>query len=328
MAKRKPKGNGQTRSKARRAKPITQAARSNGHELVVPQCPSRPADTRWLARLQALDCEAESRRIASCERPQELKTLLGEIKSMQEICARLLAEYYEERVKLFRLEVQVRRKLQEHYDGMPTATGPGRGKRITQGGKLSQLHASGTEIKQAYKYRDIVKLQPANIDSYVTTCRAEHRVPTLNGLLSTTRKGQMLERNVRNRPVSDDHGGLFGSSVSEGDPSPAALAHATIRQFCEEDRLAHVAAILADMPECRSDFIKWLIDHRYLQDFVQGFYERRGRPDEQRRFVAELMAENEPESDARTNSSDRDETEIGANAVAIPVDTTDAATVN
>jgi len=51
----------------------------NGQALVASERPSQPADTGWLARLQALDREAVSRRIASCERPKELKTLLDEI---------------------------------------------------------------------------------------------------------------------------------------------------------------------------------------------------------------------------------------------------------
>jgi hypothetical protein len=299
----------------------------NGHELVVSECRSQPADTRWLDRLQALDCEAESRRIASCERPQELKTLLEEIKSMQEICARLFAEYYEERVKLFRLEVQVRRRLQQLFDSMPTATSPGRGQRIPQGGKLSQLREWGIEFKQAYKYRGILELQPAETDSYVTTCRAEHRVPTVNGLLHATRQRQMLQRNVRNRPWTEDRRGLLGCDVTEGAPSQTASAHETIRQSCEEDQLVHIAALLADMPERQSDFIATLIERRYLQDFVQGFYEKRGQPDEQRRFVAQLRAALEAESNAPTNSSEPDET-TRTNAVAIPAGTTDAATVN
>ena len=300
----------------------------NGHELVVPECRSQPADTRWLARLQALDGEAQDQWIASCERPQELKTLLEEIKSAQEICARLFAKYYEKRVKLFRLEVKVRRRLQELFDQIPTATSPGRGKRIIQRGKLFELHELGIEFQQAYKYRGILELQPAETDSYVTTCRAEHRVPTVNGLLNATRQRQMLQRNVRNRPWTEDRHGLFGSNMSEGDPSQAALAYEATRSFCEEERLGFHAAGLTEVSERGQDFIAWLIQKRYLQDFVQGLYEKRGRPDERRRFVAQLMAAAEAESTpAPTNSSERDET-TRTNAAAIPTDTTDAATVN
>jgi hypothetical protein len=307
----------------------------NGHELVVPECRSQPADTRLLARLLALDSEAQDQWFASCERPQELKTLRDEIKSYQEIRARFFAEYYEEGVKLFRLDVKVTRRLQEIYDGMETAPGPGRGQRIPQGGKLSQLREWGIEFKQAYKYRGILEVQPAETDSYVATCRAENRVPTVNGLLNATRQRQMLERNVRDRPWTEDRPGLFGSNVSEGDPSLLASAHETIRRSCEEDQLLHVAAILAEMPERRSEFVKCLIDRRQLDNFVQGSYERRGRPVERRRFEAQLhgllLGEEEPDSTAPTNSSERDETtqpEITADVVAIAADTTDAATAN
>jgi hypothetical protein len=329
MTKRQPKGNGQTRSKARRVKPITQAAaaRSNGHGLVVAEGRSRPADN-WLARLKALDCEAVSRRIASCERPQELKTLLDEIKIAQQASAKFLAEHYELRVKLFRVEVQATRKLQGLIEQIPTVAGPGRGKRISSEGKLFELDRLGITRKQAYEYRDLRELPQAEIDSYEAACRAEHQVPTRSGLLNAIRKRQMLERNVRDRPWTEDRGGLFGCDASEGDPSQAAMAHETIRQFCEEDSLAHVAAILDERSESGCRLIESLIHHRRLRDFVQGYYERRGRPAEQRRFIAQLiqlMAAAEAESNAPTNSSERDET---TRAVAIPAGTTDAATVN
>ena len=297
----------------------------NGQALVASERPSQPADTGWLARLQALDREAVSRRIASCERPKELKTLLDEIKVAQNTCKKFLAKGYDLRFDLFQLEVQAKRQLQRLFDRMPTAPGSGRGnKRIIQRGKLFELHELGIEFQQAYKHRDILTLQPAEIDSYTATCRAEHRVPTLHGLLNAARKRQMLERNVRNRPWTEDRGALLGSSVSEGEPSLAASAHETIRQFCEEDRLALIAALLTEMPERRCDFIASLIARRQLDNFVQGFYERRGRPDEQRRYIAQLMAEDEPDSNA-PNSSERDE---ATPAVAIAADTTDAATVN
>jgi hypothetical protein len=296
----------------------------NGHELVASECRSPPADTRRLAHLLALDDEAQDQWFASCERPQELKTLRDEIKSYQGIRARFFAEYYEEGVKLFRFDVKVTRRLQEIFDGMETAPGPGRGQRIPQEGKLSRLREWGIEFKQAYKYRGILQLQPAETDSYVTTCRAENRVPTLNGLLNATRQRQMLERNVRNRLWTEDRPGFFGSSVSEGAPSDAALAHETIRLSSREERMTQVSAALAEMPEPEQDFIGSLITRRQLHNFVQGLYERRGRPAELRRFIAQLMAADEAESNAPSNSSERDET----HAVAIPAGTTDAAIVN
>src|SRR5262245_54252500 len=103
--------------------------RSNGYALVVPQSPSRPADTRWLARLDHL-----SREIASCEHPKKAKTLLNEIKSMQGVCARLLADNYDLREKLFYLEIEAQRRLQELVERIQTASGPGRGKRILASG--------------------------------------------------------------------------------------------------------------------------------------------------------------------------------------------------
>jgi hypothetical protein len=290
---RKPKANG--------------AARSNGHALVIPEGPPRP-DDRWLARLRAGDYEGLSRAIASCERPQKLKTLLDEIKIAQEACSRLLAEQYDLRVKLFRFEVQATRRLQELFDRMQTASGPGRGKTIRTSRKLSQLDALGIARWHAYEYRGLLELQESEIDSYVETCHAEHRVPTRSGLLNATRKRQMLQRNVQNRPWTEDRGGLFGCDLTEGDPSPATRAHETIRQACEEERLVQAAAILAEMPERRQDFIGSLIARRHLLEFVQRFYERRGRPKEQRRFITQLMAQDEAERNVPTNSSERDET--------------------
>jgi hypothetical protein len=267
------------------------AARSNGHALVVPQSRSQPANKRWLAGLQALDYEAVSRRIASCERPEELNTLLDEIKVAQQACARLLAKHYEVRVKLFRLEVQATRRLQEKViERIPTVGGSGRGKRIPQRGKLFELDRLGITRKQAYEYRGILELQPAEIDNYVATCRAELRVPTRSGLLTATRKRQILQRNVRNRPWTEDRSGLFGCDVIQGEPSPAASAHEVICQLCEEDFAAHVAACLKRMSSPYRRFIRGLSDE-CLDDFIQGLYERRGRPAEQRRFIAQLMAE-------------------------------------
>jgi len=299
----------------------------NGHELVVSECRSQPADTRWLARLQALDCNALSQRIASCERPQEAHTILKEIKSLQEICACFLAEVYEKRVELFRLEVEARCKLQEIFDGMETAPGRRGNGIITRRGKLFELHDLGIEFKQAYKYREILRLRPAEIENFITTCAADHRVPTTNGLLNATRKRQMLERTVRDRPWTEDRGALFGCDHIEGNPSAIASAHETIRQSSEEERGALVLALMDEMPPPYRRLIRGLSDED-RHEFVQRYYERRGRPAEQRRLFARLMAAVEAESNAQTNSSERDETTQPEIAVAIPAGTDDAATVN
>jgi len=177
--------------------------------------------------------------------------------------------------------------------------------------QLEQLIETGVVHRELERKEAEQLLQPAEIDS------AEHHMP----------QRQMLQPTVRNRPWTEDRGGLFGCDVSEGAPSLTASAHETIRQSCGEDQLVHIAALLAEMPERQSDFIKWLIERRQLDNFVQGFYERRGRPDEQRRFVAQLIQLMEAERNASTNSSEQDETP-SANAVAIPAGTTDAATVN
>jgi hypothetical protein len=290
----------------RREKKTNGAARSQGHLVVVNE-----ADKRALARLQALDIAAMSQAIASCNRPERVKTIVNEIKSLQQLCARLLDNNQKVREGLYHLELEARCRLLELVDRIKNSHGPGRGKRIRKPGKLFALDAAGIKRGTVYDYRDLLDISQADRELYEANCRAERRTPTLNGLLNATRRRQMLQRNVRNRPSTEDPGALFGSNVTEGDPSPAAEAHQTIRQFCKEDRLAHVAAILDEMPEREQRFITSLSDHRFLQDFVQGFYERRARPAEQRRFIAQLMAlmaEDEPESNAPTNSSERDET--------------------
>jgi hypothetical protein len=267
------------------------AARSNGHAPVVQECPQRPADQRWVARLEALDFEAVSRAIAAYENPKQVKDVLNQLKAMQEVCARLLDNNANIREKLFRLEVQARRRLQQLIERLKKAPGPGRGKRIRSSGKLFRLDALGIERSGAYEYRDILKLQPANIDSYVTNCRIAHRSPTVTGLLNATRKHHKLKRSLRGRPWTEDRGGLFGCDVTEGDPSPMASAYEITRRFSDEDRIAYVACVLTDMSDVELHFITSLIDERSLDDFVQGFYERRERPEERRRFIAELMAE-------------------------------------
>jgi hypothetical protein len=199
---------------------------------------------------------------------------------------------------------------------------------------------------QPYEYRGLAELQQSEIDSYEETCRAEHRVPTRSGLLNATRKRQMLQRNVRNRLYTEDRNGLFGSNLTEGDPSPASLAHETVRRFCEEDQLAHFGYLLPGMSPRAQGLMKWLIENPCFQrDFAQNIYERRDRPEEQRRFIAQLMAEDEAERNIPTNSSERDETTrhdhhrakarragrqkiIRVDAVAIAADPNDVATIN
>ena len=64
----------------------------NGHLPVPIEAPPGLAE-RWHARLEDL-----SREIASCECPQQLNTLLHEIKLMQQGCDRFLKEHYDLRL--------------------------------------------------------------------------------------------------------------------------------------------------------------------------------------------------------------------------------------
>jgi hypothetical protein len=287
---RKPKANG--------------AARSNGHALAVPQSLPRPTDTRGLARLDAL-----SREIAACDHPKKANTLLNEIKSMQGVCARLLADNYDLREKLFYLEVEAQRCLQKLCDRMQTAAGPGRGKRIPASGKLFQLDALGIKRSNIYAYRDIPKLPQAEIDSYAETCRAEHRVPTLNGLLNATCKRQLFKRNVRNRLWTEDLGGMFGCDLYEGDPSPQARTFQHTRQYSREERITHVLCVLTDMPEPDRRFISQRIDTGSVEECAQRLYER-PRPDERRRFIDQVRNMDEAERNAPTNSSAEDTDDV------------------
>jgi hypothetical protein len=135
---------------------------SNGHALIQ----RRAENERALARLHALDCEAENRAIAACNRPEQVEAILHRIKLLQETCSRLFDDNEEVRAKLYDLELQARCRLLELIERLKKSSGPGRGKRIRKPGKLSALKDNGIKRSTAYDYRDLLKVSSADRESY------------------------------------------------------------------------------------------------------------------------------------------------------------------
>jgi hypothetical protein len=240
--------------------------------------------------LHEFDCEAKRREIAACNSPDKVEAILHHIKLLQQTCSRLFDNNEEVRAKLYDLELQARCRLLELIERLKKSSGPGRGKRIRKPGKLSALNAAGMKRSTAYDYRNLLKVSSADRDRYVANCRTEHRTPTINGLLNDWRKRQKLKRNLRSRPWTDDRDGLFGCDVVVGEPSPAASAYEMTRLFSVEDRMVHVACVLTDLSE-RERRLFGCNDEALLFDFVQRRYELRERPDQFKRFIADLMQE-------------------------------------